>query len=72
VFSEESGESQAWWHTAIIPALRRPRQENHEFEVSQDSILKTLPQKQKQQTNENVENGWEGKRQEASDGAGGN
>jgi hypothetical protein len=26
--------SQVWWHTAVIPALGRLRQENHKFEAS--------------------------------------
>jgi hypothetical protein len=26
--------SQVWWHTPVIPALRRLRLEDHEFEAS--------------------------------------
>jgi hypothetical protein len=27
-------ETQVWWYTLIIPALRRQRQEDHKFEAS--------------------------------------
>jgi hypothetical protein len=28
--------SQAWWHTPIIPILKRWREEDHKFEASLD------------------------------------
>jgi hypothetical protein len=33
---------QTWWHTRIIPALRRLRQEDHEFETSLVYIVRPL------------------------------
>jgi hypothetical protein len=39
---------QAWWHTSVIPALGRPKQEDCEFEVSLGYIVsETLSQKKK-------------------------
>jgi hypothetical protein len=32
--------SGAWWYTPIIPAFRRLRQEDHEFESSQHYIIR--------------------------------
>jgi hypothetical protein len=34
-------QSQTWWHTTVIPALRRLRLLNHEFEASLGYITKT-------------------------------
>jgi hypothetical protein len=31
--------SQAWWYTAVIPAFRRLRKENHEFQASLGYIV---------------------------------
>jgi hypothetical protein len=43
-----------WWHKAVIPALRRPRQEGHKFKVSLGytaiSYLKIRDKKTKQKT----------------------
>jgi hypothetical protein len=38
--------SQTWWLTSVIPALRRLRQKDHEFEANLDYIVR-LTSKQK-------------------------
>jgi hypothetical protein len=34
--------SQVWWYKPAIPAFRRQRQEDQEFEVNVDTYIKTL------------------------------
>jgi hypothetical protein len=35
----KSSDGEMWWHTLIIPALRRQRQEDHKFKVSLGYIV---------------------------------
>jgi hypothetical protein len=42
-------ESQAWWHTPVIPALRRLREEEHEFEVRLGYIIRPNLKKKKKE-----------------------
>jgi hypothetical protein len=45
-------QSQAWWCTPVIPALRRLRQEDHEFEVDLSIIVRPcLKKKTKKKKN---------------------
>jgi hypothetical protein len=35
------------WHTSVIPALSRLKQEDHEFQASLGYVARLLPQKKK-------------------------
>jgi hypothetical protein len=58
---KDNNVSKEWWHTPVIPALGRLRQENHEFEASLGyipssrstwAVNKTLSQKQTNKINQ--------------------
>jgi hypothetical protein len=42
------------WHTSVIPALRRLRQEDHEFEASLVYILRSCLQKEKKKMSKTI------------------
>jgi hypothetical protein len=44
-----------WWHTPVIPALRRLRQEDHEFEASQSYMVGGIPSQNTLHNNNTVE-----------------
>jgi hypothetical protein len=46
---------QMWWHTPVITALRRLRQEDHEFEVSLGYVVKCCVNKKKRKEGERRE-----------------
>jgi hypothetical protein len=52
--------SQVWWHTPIIPALGRPRQEDYKFKASlgyrAKSFLKNKHNSKKFKKNKNFKN----------------
>jgi hypothetical protein len=48
-------DSHVWWHVPIIPALMRPRQEDHEFEANMRYMLRTCLKRK---------NEWKGGRKE--------
>jgi hypothetical protein len=52
--SKAKRRSQVWCFMSIIPALRRLRQENHEFKVSLDYIVRPCPPPTKKKRNQRL------------------
>jgi hypothetical protein len=46
-FNTKVSLSQAWWHTPLIPALRRLKQKDHKFEASLGYIARPSLKKKK-------------------------
>jgi hypothetical protein len=55
ILFREGKNVQAWWYLSVIPAVRRQRQENYEFQdslscIARSCLKKTIKEEEEQQT----------------------